>query len=171
MTRRLAAMLLLAPLIACDEAAPPPREEARPVRAATVERSTGGDRGQPDGTVQAEAEANLAFRIDGRMVERPGECRRRGALPASRRPAAPENEENGVRAAPPRGRGARAQLTEAENNYWRQSEAAARRLDHPRALRPGIPGPAEPRARRSMRPRRSSASPRRGSAIPSSSPT
>lgn len=119
---RLALAMLLLGLAACDSAPPPAAEEVRPVRVASVERSTGGEIVTMTGTVQAETEVNLAFRIDGRMVERlvnVGDEVRAGQVVARLNR---DNEENGVRAARASVLAARAQLAEAENNYWRQTE-------------------------------------------------
>lgn len=120
--RRLSLALALGMLAACDGGPPPAPPEVRPVRVATVERSTAGEVVTLTGTVQAETEVNLAFRIDGRMVERlvnVGDTVRAGQVIARLNR---DNEENGVRAARAAVAAARAQLTEAENNYWRQSE-------------------------------------------------
>jgi RND family efflux transporter MFP subunit len=119
---RLALAILLLGLAACDSPAPPAAPEIRPVRVAAVERSTGGELVTMTGTVQAETEVNLAFRIDGRMIERlvnVGDEVRAGQVVARLNR---DNEENGVRAANAAVLAARAQLVEAENNYWRQSE-------------------------------------------------
>ena len=66
----LRALALLALLAACGPAAEPAAPEIRPVRVVTVEERTGGETVSLTGTVQAETEVNLAFRIDGRMIER-----------------------------------------------------------------------------------------------------
>jgi len=118
----LAIAALFGLLAACDGSPPPAPPEIRPVRVATVERSTGGDVVSLTGTVQAETEVNLAFRIDGRMVERlvnVGDSVRAGQVIARLNR---DNEENGLRAARASLVAARGQLTEAANNYWRQSE-------------------------------------------------
>ena len=113
------AVLLVA---ACDGGPPPAPAEIRPVRVVAVEHSAGGEVVSLTGTVQAENEVNLAFRIDGRMVERlvnVGDAVRAWQVVARLNR---ENEENGLRAARAQLAAARAQLTEAANNYWRQSE-------------------------------------------------
>lgn len=112
-------LLLLA---ACDGAAPPPAPEIRPVRVTAVAPRQGGDVVSLTGTVEAENEVNLAFRIDGRMVERTvgvGDRVRAGQLVAR---LDRSNEENGLRAARADLAAARARLTEARNNYQRQRE-------------------------------------------------
>ena len=60
---------LAATLAGCDKP-PPPMSEARPVRTATVERIAGGEVVSLTGQVRAKDQANLAFRLDGRMIER-----------------------------------------------------------------------------------------------------
>lgn len=121
--RATAALAMALGLIAaCDSAPPPAAPEIRPVRVATVERSTGGEVVSLTGTVQAETEVNLAFRIDGRMVERlvnVGDAVRAGQVVARLNR---DNEDNNLRAARAALTAARGQLTEAANNYWRQSE-------------------------------------------------
>ncbi len=114
--------LALGLIAACDSGPPPAAPEIRPVRVATVERSTAGEVVSLTGTVQAETEVNLAFRIDGRMVERlvnVGDSVRAGQVIARLNR---DNEENNLRAARAALTAARGQLTEAANNYWRQSE-------------------------------------------------
>lgn len=109
-------------LAGCDNEAPPPQPEIRPVRVVTVEHSAGGEVVSLTGTVQAETEVNLAFRIDGRVTERlvnVGDAVHAGQVVARLNP---ENEENNLRAARAQLAAAQAQLTEAANNYWRQSE-------------------------------------------------
>lgn len=120
--RCLGAALLAIGLAACDGGPPPAPPEIRPVRVATVERSAGGEVVSLTGTIQAETEVNLAFRIDGRMTERlvnVGDVVRAGQVVARLNR---DNEENNLRAARAQLAAARAQLNEAANNYWRQSE-------------------------------------------------
>ena len=62
----LRALALLALLAACGPAAEPAAPEIRPVRVVTVEERAGGETVSLTGTVQAQMEVNLAFRIDGR---------------------------------------------------------------------------------------------------------
>ncbi|GGJ12715.1 RND transporter [Neoroseomonas lacus] len=117
-------LVALLPLLVagCDGGTPAPQAEIRPVRVVSVERQAGGAVVSLTGTVQAETEVNLAFRIDGRMVERMvnvGDVVHAGQIVARLNP---ENEENGLRAARAQLAAARAQFTEAANNYWRQSE-------------------------------------------------
>lgn len=117
--RLLLACALLPWLAACrapEEAAAP---EVRPVRVVAVERRAGGETVSLTGTIQAEAEVNLAFRIDGRMIARPvnvGDMLRAGQLVAE---LDPQNEESALRAARASLTAARGQFVEARNNFER----------------------------------------------------
>lgn len=113
----LSAVLLL--LGACRSAEPPPVAEVRPVRAISVERRSGGEIVALTGTIQAESEVNLAFRIDGRMIARPvnvGDQLRAGQLVAE---LDPQNEQSALRAARAALSAARGQLVEARANFER----------------------------------------------------
>lgn len=122
--RRGAAIGVLLPglLAGCDDNAPPPAPEIRPVRVTTVAPRTGGDVVSLTGTVEAETLANLAFRIDGRMVERTVNVGDRVAAGQLVARLDPTNEENNLRARRAELIAARARLTEARNNYQRQRE-------------------------------------------------
>jgi RND family efflux transporter MFP subunit len=116
--RALAVLILLA---ACEPAAEQAAPEIRPVRVVTIEERTGGDTVSLTGTVQAQTTVNLAFRIDGRMIERlvnVGDPVPPGQLVAR---LDPENEEDALRAARAEVAAARGQLVEAQNNYDRQN--------------------------------------------------
>jgi RND family efflux transporter MFP subunit len=120
-TSALLALALLTLLAACEPAAEPAAPEVRPVRVLTIEERTGGDTVSLTGTVQAQMEVNLAFRIDGRMTERlvnVGDRVTPGQLVAR---LDPENEENALRAARADLAAATGQLVEARNNHQRQS--------------------------------------------------
>ena len=119
-TNALHALALLTLLAACEPAAEPAAPEIRPVRVLTIEERAGGDTVSLTGTVQAQMEVNLAFRIDGRMTERlvnVGDRVTPGQLVAR---LDPENEENALRAARADLAAATGQLVEARNNYQRQ---------------------------------------------------
>lgn len=112
-------------LAACGPAAAPPAPDIRPVRVVTVEKQAGGETVSLTGTVQAQTEANLAFRIDGRMVERlvnVGDQVKGGQVVAR---LDPENERNALRSARAAVAAAAGQLDEARNNYDRQRELLA----------------------------------------------
>jgi RND family efflux transporter MFP subunit len=67
---RIAMFCLIAAILAgCNDKAPP-APAIRPVRAMTVERSTGSETVAGTGAIRAQDQANLAFRIDGRLIER-----------------------------------------------------------------------------------------------------
>jgi RND family efflux transporter MFP subunit len=113
------AVVAVVALSACRgaEEAPPP--EIRPVRAITVGKEARGDTVALTGTVQARTETNLAFRIDGRLVERTvgvGDPVRPGQLIAR---LDPENEESSLAAAQAQLVGARARAVETRNQYDR----------------------------------------------------
>jgi RND family efflux transporter MFP subunit len=109
-------------LVACGEAAPPPPPEPRPVRVSTVEPRTGGDVVSLTGTIQAETEVNLGFRIDGRMVERLVNVGDRVAAGQVIARLDRTNEENGLRAARAALIAAEGQLVETNGNYGRARE-------------------------------------------------
>lgn len=100
--------------------APPP--EIRPVRAITIGKVDAGGMVTLTGTVQAQTEINLAFRIDGRLIERTvdvGDNLRPGQLIAR---LDPENEEAGLQAARAQLAAAGARLVEARNNFERMRD-------------------------------------------------
>jgi len=114
--------LLVAMLGACDSGPVELPPEIRPVRVITIEPRTGGDVVSLTGTVQAQTEVNLAFRIDGRMVERlvnVGDRVKAGQVVAR---LDRQNEEAGLRSARAALQAARGQLVEARNNYARQRD-------------------------------------------------
>ncbi len=109
-------------LSGCNDPAPPPAAEIRPVRVVTVGQRSDGDVVSLTGTVQPQVEVNLAFRIDGRMIERfvsVGDGVKAGQVVAR---LDPENERSAVRAAQAAVVAAEGQYDEARNNYGRQRE-------------------------------------------------
>jgi membrane fusion protein, multidrug efflux system len=115
------ALALLSLLAACGPAAEPAPPEIRPVRVVSVQEVSGGETVSLTGTVQAENEVNLAFRIGGRLIERlvnVGDQVTAGQVVAR---LDPEDDENALRAARAELVAAQGQLVEAENNYERQS--------------------------------------------------
>lgn len=122
---RMVAWLLLAGLASCDEGVPAAAPDVRPVRVMTVDARAGGETVSLTGTIQAEADVNLAFRIDGRMVERTvnvGDRVTAGQVVARLNP---ENEESNLRAARAALLAANARSVEARNNYSRQRQLLA----------------------------------------------
>ncbi|MBV9859337.1 MAG: efflux RND transporter periplasmic adaptor subunit [Alphaproteobacteria bacterium] len=61
--------LILATVAGCDKPAPPV-SQARPVRTVVVERHAEGEIVSLTGQVRAKDQANLGFRLDGRVIER-----------------------------------------------------------------------------------------------------
>ena len=115
----LSAVTLLA---ACQRAQEAPAPEIRPVRAITIGERQGGDTVALTGTVQAQTEVNLSFRVDGRMVERRvdvGETVRRGQVIAR---LDPQNEESGLQAARAQATAAQARLVEARSHFARMKD-------------------------------------------------
>lgn len=105
-------------LSSCRRAAEPPAPEIRPVRVITIAKGLGGDTITLVGTVQAQAEINLSFRIDGRLIERNvnvGDVVRPGQVIAR---LDSENETSTATSA-------RAQLAEARLNYERMRDLVA----------------------------------------------
>jgi len=101
-----------------DEAVVAP--EVRPVRVVTIEKRETFDTISLTGTVQAEMQVNLAFRIDGRMRGRNvsvGDSVKGGQVVAQ---LDPENEENALRSARAEVSAASARHVEARNDYERQ---------------------------------------------------
>jgi RND family efflux transporter MFP subunit len=118
----LAALVLLS---ACRRADEPPVPEVRPVRVVTVAKGMAGDMVTLIGTVQAQTEINLSFRIDGRLLERNvnvGDTVRPGQLVAR---LDSQNEESSLQSARAQLAAARAQLVEARNNYARMKDLVA----------------------------------------------
>ncbi|BCJ90976.1 RND transporter [Terrihabitans soli] len=109
-------------LSGCDSAEAPPAAEARPVRVMTVKSGENGRIIALTGTVQAQTEVSLSFRIDGRMVERLvniGDAVKAGQAIAR---LDPQNEENAVRSARAQVAAAAGKAAEARGDYDRQQQ-------------------------------------------------
>ena len=118
----LGALLLLSACKRADEVAAP---EIRPVRVTTIESRATNGVVSLTGTVQAQTEINLAFRIDGRLIERAvdiGDTVKPGQLIAR---LDSQNEETSVLSARAQLAAARAQLVEARNNHARMRDLVA----------------------------------------------
>ncbi|MFN7778379.1 MAG: efflux RND transporter periplasmic adaptor subunit [Betaproteobacteria bacterium] len=97
------------------------------MRTITVDQRDAQGRVALTGNVQAQTEVNLAFRIDGRLVERAvgiGDAIRPGQLVAR---LDPENEQSALQSAQAQLMGARARLEEARSNYNRLKGLVAER--------------------------------------------
>jgi membrane fusion protein, multidrug efflux system len=117
----IAASLIAATVAGCHKAAQP-SAEARPVRTMTVERKADGETVSLTGQVRAKDQAGLAFRLDGRMIERPvhvGDVITLGQLVAR---LDPQNQQNALRSAQANLASAEAVLTQARQTFWRQQE-------------------------------------------------
>jgi RND family efflux transporter MFP subunit len=117
----LAAMLIAASVAGCDKPAPP-RSEARPVRTLTVDRNAEGEAVSQTGQVRAKDEVSLAFRLDGRMIDRPihvGDVVKPGQVIAR---LDPQNQQNALRSAQADLASAQAVLEEARLAFWRQQQ-------------------------------------------------
>ena len=136
----LLALATLALLSACKRAEEAPAPEIRPVRAITIEKRAAGDTVALTGTVQAQTEINLSFRIDGRMLERAvnvGDTVRPGQLVAR---LDSQNEESSLQAARAQLVAARAQLGEARNNFDAVARSGRRERGVARVVRAGRVG-------------------------------
>lgn len=123
--RWLGALAVLALLSACQREVEAPPPEVRPVRTLTVEQRSAGSSVAITGTVQAQNEINLSFRIDGRLIERAvdvGDTVRPGQLIAR---LDPQNEQSSLQAVQAQLAAARAQLVEARSNYQRMRDLVA----------------------------------------------
>ncbi len=125
--RYLLPLAAFALLPGCRPAAEAPAPEIRPVRTYTVDKRDAEGAFSLTGTVQAQTEVNLGFRIDGRVVERAvsiGDTVRKGQTVAR---LDPENEQSALQAAQAQLQGARARLEEARSNYNRLKGLVAER--------------------------------------------
>ena len=119
------ALLAAALLAGCEEEVAAPPADPRPVRVVTVSETANGERISLSGVIEAETESDLAFRIGGRMVERPvnvGDVVSPGQVIAR---LDSQDEENALRAARAALTAAEGQLVEAEANFARQESLLA----------------------------------------------
>ncbi len=115
------AALIAATVAGCDKAAPPP-QEARPVRAITIEHGAGGEIVSLTGQVRAKDQESLAFRLDGRMIERRvdvGDVLKAGQVVAR---LDPQIQDNALRVAEANLASLEAVLTQARLTFSRQQE-------------------------------------------------
>jgi RND family efflux transporter MFP subunit len=113
--------LFAATVAGCDK--PAPRSEAaRPVRSMIVERSARGEIVSLTGQVRAKDQASLAFRLDGRMIERlvnVGDVVAAGQVIGR---LEPQIQQSALRSAEANLSSVEAQLNEARITFWRQQE-------------------------------------------------
>ena len=115
------AVLLVAAVAACDKPAPQ-AAQPRPVRTVTVEQHAGGETVSLTGQVRAKDQAGLAFRLDGRMIERlvnVGDVVKAGQIVAR---LDPQIQESALRSAQATLSSVEAQLNEARIAFWRQQQ-------------------------------------------------
>jgi RND family efflux transporter MFP subunit len=120
----LAAALIATTVGGCDKPAPS-ASEARPVRTVTVERGADGETTSLTGHIRAKDQVGLAFRLDGRMIERPvnvGDVVQAGQVVAR---LDPENQQNSLRSAQADLASAEAALTQARLTFGRQQKLLA----------------------------------------------
>jgi membrane fusion protein, multidrug efflux system len=120
-SRTVAAALIAATVAGCNEPAPS-APQIRPVRTVTVEQRAEGETVSLTGHVRARDQGSVAFRIDGRAIERPvsvGDVVRAGQVIARLDPL---NQENMLRSAQANLSAAEAVLTQTRQNFWRQQE-------------------------------------------------
>ena len=116
------ALSLVAFVAACKEDDTPEVVEARPVRVIVVEERQAGEVVSLAGTVESQVQADLGFRIGGRMTERlvnVGDTVEAGQVLAR---LDPTDEENGLRAAEANLSAAEGQLSEVQANFNRQRQ-------------------------------------------------
>lgn len=119
--RIVAAVVIAATVAGCDKPVPP-APLARPVRTITVERGAEGETVSLTGQVRAKDEVSLAFRLDGRMIERPvhvGDVVTAGQVVAR---LDPQNQQNSLRSAQANLISAQAVLDQARLAFRRQQE-------------------------------------------------
>ena len=115
-----------ASLSACQPEAETAAPQVRPVRTVTVVKRDAGETVSYTGRIQAENETRLAFRISGRMVERPinvGDHVEPGQVVAK---LEPQDELNALRTAQAGVAAAQGQLNQAQSNFDRQKTLLAR---------------------------------------------
>ena len=124
--RLVLAGLTAALLAACQPEADTAPPQVRPVRTVTVVKRDVGETVSFTGRIQAENEARLAFRIPGRMIERPinvGDHVEPGQVVAR---LEPQDELNALRTAQAGVAAAQARLNETQNIFERQKTLLAR---------------------------------------------
>jgi RND family efflux transporter MFP subunit len=114
-------LLLAAAVSGCDKPAPS-AAGPRPVRTVAVEQRARGEVVSLTGQIRAKDQAGLAFRLDGRMIERlvnVGDVVKAGQVIAR---LDPQIQQNAVRAAEGNLSSVEAQLRDARVVFWRQQQ-------------------------------------------------
>jgi RND family efflux transporter MFP subunit len=109
------------PITGCNQAAPP-ISEVRPVRTVTVHEGAEGEIVSLTGQVRAKDQVSLAFRLDGRMIERPvnvGDVLTAGQVVAR---LDPQIQQNGLQSAEANRAATEAVLAQARLTFSRQQE-------------------------------------------------
>ena len=120
-SRIVVAALIAAVAAGCDKPVPP-TPQVRPVRAVTVERRAEGETVSLTGHVRAKDEVSLAFRLNGRMIERPvnvGDVLKAGQVVAK---LDPQIQQNGLNQAQAELASLEAVMTQARLTFWRQQQ-------------------------------------------------
>jgi RND family efflux transporter MFP subunit len=115
------AALIAVTLAGCNKTSPP-LAEARPVRTVIIEQAAEGEIVSLTGHVRAKDQVSLAFRLDGRMIERPvnvGDVLKAGQVVAR---LDPQIQDNALRSAEANLASAEAVLTQARLTFGRQQE-------------------------------------------------
>jgi membrane fusion protein, multidrug efflux system len=113
--------LIVAAVTGCDKPAPP-TTQARPVRTVTVERGAEGEAVSLTGHVRAKDQVNLAFRLEGRVIERPvnvGDVLKAGQVVAK---LDPQIQQNGLNTAQANLASVEALLVQARLTFGRQQQ-------------------------------------------------
>lgn len=116
------AMALITALSACRQEEAGEEPELRPVRTVIVQETIAGDTITLSGTVESQVEVDLAFRIGGRLVERPVQVGDRVRAGQAIGRLDPVDEQNGLRAAEASLAAAAGQLSEVRSNFDRQRQ-------------------------------------------------
>jgi RND family efflux transporter MFP subunit len=121
------ALMAAALLSACQRESEAPPTEVRPVRTVTVVKREAGETVTYTGRIQAQTETRLAFRLAGRLVERPvnvGDSVKAGQLVAR---IESQDEQNALRSAQANLVAAQARAAQAASNFDRQQSLLAAR--------------------------------------------
>jgi len=121
-TSRIATALLIAATVAGCNKTDPPTPVARPVRTVAVEQGVEGEIVSLTGQIRAKDEVALAFRLDGRMIERPVQVGDRLAAGQVVARLDPQIQQNALRSAEDNLASMEAVLTQTRLTFSRQQE-------------------------------------------------